>query len=87
MQEFSAKMGENGRIVIPAVCRQQLQLEPGEELILRIENDELHVFSLKHSLRRAQALVKRHTKNKNPLKMLRQMRDEDEADERKSEKR
>jgi AbrB family looped-hinge helix DNA binding protein len=77
MNEYRAKLGENGRIIIPAQCRKQLQLEQGEELILRVENAELHIFSLKHSLKKAQALVKRHAKNKSLVEKLRRLRLED----------
>lgn len=78
MKEFMVKMGENGRIVIPAIFRAQMHLSPGEELIFRLEDNELHVFSLKHSLQKAQSLVKHYAKNQNLLVKLKKLREEDE---------
>lgn len=77
MQEFRIKLGENGRVLIPAACRRQLKLVPGEDLILKIENEELHLFSLNHSLKKAQKLVKKYAKNQSLVKKLLQMRRED----------
>ena len=76
MMEFRTRMSENGRIIIPAACRRQLKMEPGEELILTIDNEELRVFSLKHSLEKAKALVRKHAKQKNLVKELKNQRNE-----------
>lgn len=65
MHEFHIRLESNGRIVLPADCRRQLHFKPGEELILRIDDDELRLYSLKHSLRKAQALVRQKVKSKN----------------------
>jgi len=81
MNEMRAKMTENGRIVIPAAFRHQLHLEPGEELVIRIDNDELRVFSLKHSLKKARLLVKKYAKNKNLVQELKALRKEDSENE------
>jgi AbrB family looped-hinge helix DNA binding protein len=80
MNEFRAKMGEDGRIVIPAACRRLLHVKPGEELIMHVDKDELHVFSLKHSLKKAQEKVQKYSKGKSLVKQLKTMRKE-EADE------
>lgn len=79
MNEFRAKLGENGRIVIPAFCRKQLQFEAGEELIFHIKNNELHILSLKQSLKKAQALVQRHAKNQSLVEKLILLRREDNS--------
>ncbi len=75
-------MTENGRVVIPIQCQRLLQLQPGEELVIRIENDELHVFSLQHSLKKAQNLVRKHAKNKSLVEKLKTMRREDSSHEK-----
>lgn len=77
MNEFRIKMGENGRLLIPAVCRRQLNLVSGQEVIVKIEDDELHLFSLEHSLKKAQQLVKKHAKNQSLVKKLMKNRRED----------
>lgn len=35
------KLDPQGRVVVPAQVRQQLQLRPGEALVLRVEGDRL----------------------------------------------
>ena len=81
MNEFRVKIGEDGRVLIPIFCRRQLKLSPGEEIIIKLDNNELHLFSLKQSLRNAQKIVKHYAKNQNLVKKLRQMRQEDSSDE------
>lgn len=39
MHAFRAKLGKDGRIVIPAYCRRILHLQHGEELIIHIHDD------------------------------------------------
>jgi AbrB family looped-hinge helix DNA binding protein len=74
-------MTENGRIIIPAACRRLLDLMPGEELVLHVEDHELRVTSLKYTLKKAKALVKRHAKNKSLVSELKKMRQEDRDSE------
>lgn len=81
MNEFRIKLGENGRVLIPASCRRQLKLVPGQELIIKIEDEELHLFSLDHSVRKAQQLVKKYAKNQNLVEKLIKSRREDELNE------
>lgn len=81
MSEFRTCMGEDGRVVIPAAYRKQLHLTPGEELIIRLDNNELHLISLKHSIKKAQKLVQKYTKNKSLQKLLKEMRTKDAANE------
>lgn len=77
MSEHRVKLQENGRIVIPANYRKQLHLEPGEELILRVEENGLHLYSLKQSIHKAQSIVKRYAKNQSLVAELQRMRKED----------
>ncbi len=81
MNEFRAKMAENGRIIIPAAIRHELGLLPGEELIIRLANDELHIFSLKHSLKKAQTTVQKYAKKQSLVHKLKMMRREDSDNE------
>lgn len=81
MSEFRARLREDGRIVIPAVYRKQLHLEPGEELIIRVEDDELRLTSLKNSLKKAQKTIQLHARNKSLQKILKKMRTEDAKNE------
>lgn len=56
------RVNENGRVVIPASFRKALGIKAGDEVILRIENDELRITTLKRRLERAQRLVRAHVK-------------------------
>ena len=60
MIEFKTKLAEGGRIVIPAEYRQALGLHVGDELILRLENGEVRIFTTRQAIRRAQELVRRY---------------------------
>jgi len=57
-----ARVGAGGRIVIPASFRKALGINPGDEVVLRIEDDELRISTLKARIERAQRLVRRHVK-------------------------
>ena len=56
------RVNENGRVVIPASFRKALGINIGDEVVLRIEDDELHISTLKGRIERAQRLVRRHVK-------------------------
>ena len=61
-QEARMRVNENGRVVIPASFRKALGINVGDEVVLRIENDELRISTLKQRLERAQRLVRQHVK-------------------------
>jgi AbrB family looped-hinge helix DNA binding protein len=54
------RVNENGLVVIPASFRQALGINPGDEVILRIVNDELRITTLRERLQRAQRQVRKH---------------------------
>ena len=58
MSEFKTKLGEGGRIVIPAEYRQALNLHVGDEIILRLKDGEISLFTPGQALQQAQALVR-----------------------------
>ena len=61
------RVNENGRLVIPASFRKALGINPGDEVILRIEDDELRITTLKRNIERAQRLVRKHVKSGSSL--------------------
>ena len=67
MQEYHTSISKNGRVVIPAIIRKQLHLEEGEELIIKVDDNGIHMFSLNTAIKRAQALVKQHNPNNTKL--------------------
>jgi AbrB family looped-hinge helix DNA binding protein len=56
------RVNQNGRVVIPASFRKALGIKVGDEVLLRIEDDELRITTLKRRLERAQRLVRKHVK-------------------------
>ena len=60
--ETRLRVNENGRIVIPASFRKALGIHAGDEIVLRIEDDELRITTLKGRIERAQRLVRQHVK-------------------------
>jgi AbrB family looped-hinge helix DNA binding protein len=61
------RVNENGRVVIPASFRQALGISIGDEVILRIVDDELRITTLRRRLQRAQGLVRKHVKSTTSL--------------------
>jgi len=60
--EARLRVNENGRVVIPAAFRRALGINAGDEVVLRMEDDELRITTLKRRLERAQRLVRKHVK-------------------------
>lgn len=59
MKEFIATLGDNGRLIIPAFIRKNLELKAGDQLIIRLLDDNsISIHSPKHSLRKLQNLVR-----------------------------
>ena len=56
------RVNENGRVVIPASFRKRLGIRVGDQLFLRIEDDELRITTLTRNIERAQRLVRKHVK-------------------------
>jgi AbrB family looped-hinge helix DNA binding protein len=53
-----SQIGEKGRIVIPAAIREALGMDVGDSVILRIEDDELRISTIRGRIRRAQRNVR-----------------------------
>lgn len=60
--ETRLRVNQNGRVVIPAAFRKALGINAGDQLVLRIEDDELRIMTLKRRLERAQRLVRKYVK-------------------------
>ncbi len=59
-EEVRTKLNENGRLVIPASIRRALGLQPGDEIVLVVDNDELRMTTPKKRAERAQQLFKKY---------------------------
>ena len=60
--ETRLRVNENGRVVIPAAFRKALGINAGDEVVLRIEDDELRITTLQRRLARAQRRIRRYVK-------------------------
>jgi AbrB family looped-hinge helix DNA binding protein len=58
--ESLTRINENGRVVIPASFRRALGIQSGDTIVLRIENDELRITTLRQRLAKAQQMVRKH---------------------------
>jgi AbrB family looped-hinge helix DNA binding protein len=61
------RLGENGRISLPAAYRRQLGFRPGDELIVRLEDGAISVTSPKLAIERARRILSRYIKTKESL--------------------
>ena len=60
MAEVRTRVGSGGRVVIPAEYRKAMGVEPGDEVVIVLEDEEIRIVSLRHAVARAQSLVRRH---------------------------
>lgn len=60
--ELEAKtlVGEKGRLVIPAAIREALGIGVGTPVVLRVEDNELRISTMRERLRRAQANIRKY---------------------------
>lgn len=61
-EEVRLRVNQNGRVVIPASFRKVLGINAGDEVVLRIQDDELLITTQQHRIRRAQRRAERYLK-------------------------
>lgn len=49
-QPHRTKINANGRIVIPARMRKEMGVKAGDEMLMRMKDGELHVYTLDHAI-------------------------------------
>ena len=60
MNEIKTRLAEGGRVVIPVEYRQALGLQVGDELIMRLENGEVRIFTPRQAVKHAQELIRNY---------------------------
>ena len=60
--EIRLRVSENGRLVIPASFRKALGIEVGDEVVLRLQDDELRITTQKKRIQRAQQRARKYLK-------------------------
>jgi AbrB family looped-hinge helix DNA binding protein len=61
-EEARTRVSQNGRIVIPASFRKALGIDVGDEVVLRLEDDELRITTQQRRVLRAQQRARRYMK-------------------------
>jgi AbrB family looped-hinge helix DNA binding protein len=61
-EETRGRVNENGRVVIPSSFRRALGIEVGDEVVLRIEGDELRITTQQRRIQRAQRRAQQYLK-------------------------
>lgn len=67
MDETKTRLGQGGRLVIPTEYRRRLGLEPGDEVLMRLDEEGLHLSTPAQAVARAQALVRRYVPEERSL--------------------
>ena len=60
--EARLRINENGRIVIPASFRKALGIEIGDEVVMRLHNNELSITTQQRRIRQAQQRARKYLK-------------------------
>jgi AbrB family looped-hinge helix DNA binding protein len=58
--EFRTQITKGGRLVVPAKLRKALQIEAGDEVVLKLENGSLRLIPLHHAITLAQQTVRKY---------------------------
>lgn len=61
-EETRLRVSQNGRIVIPASFREALGIAVGDEVVLRLQDDELRITTQRPRIARAQQRARRYLK-------------------------
>jgi len=61
-RETRMRVNENGRIVIPAAFRKLLGIEVGDEVVLRVQDDELRITTQQRRIQQAQRRAQQYVK-------------------------
>jgi AbrB family looped-hinge helix DNA binding protein len=82
MEKILTKLGEGGRLVIPAEYRKALGIDTGDELVLMLEDRSLRVLTPQEGIRRAQALVRSYIPKERRLseELIRDRREEGQSE-------
>jgi len=61
-RETRMRVNQNGRIVLPAAFRKAIGIEVGDEVVLRIQDDELRITTQQRRIQRAQQRARTYLK-------------------------
>lgn len=83
----TTRITSGGRIVIPAELRRALGVQEGDELLMRVEGQELRLYTAAEAIRQAQERLRRHIPEGRSLadELIRERRAESAEEKRSSE--
>ena len=61
MSAIRTKLGKGGRVIIPATFCQNLHLEAGDDIILHMQENIIHITTPNQALHKLQTKVKNYT--------------------------
>ncbi len=61
-EETRIRVSQNGRVVIPASFRKALGINIGDEVVLRLQEDELRITTQQRRIERAQHRARQHVR-------------------------
>ena len=78
MLATKVKIGQGGRVLVPAEMRKALGMKVGDEFLMKVENQELKIFNLQHAVNEAQNLMAQYNPQKKCLsaEVIQDRRDE-----------
>jgi len=57
-QAQKVELGAGGRLVVPAPMRAALGMKEGDKVLVRLEGNELRIYTYQEAMRRAQEIVR-----------------------------
>ena len=60
MDREVTRLGEGGRLVIPARLRKALGVKTGDKLILELKDGELRILTQREAIKRAQRILRKY---------------------------
>jgi len=61
MSAIRAKLGDGGRVIIPAAFRQNMHLIAGDDIMLNMQDGVIYITTPNQALRKLQTKVKNYT--------------------------
>ncbi len=60
MLEVKARLGDKGGIFVPVEYQKKLDIKPGDEVLIKLDDGEIRILPSKNIVRRAQELVRQY---------------------------
>jgi AbrB family looped-hinge helix DNA binding protein len=58
--EFKTQINKSGRLILPAKLRKALEIQPGDELVIKLESGSIRIIPLQQAIKMAQKSVRKY---------------------------